>query len=171
MPPDAKVLPSGLYATEFNAPVCPLSVALSLPVDASQSLMVLSMLPTATSRPSGLNATVCGSRVSSVVVKCSINPRSCSGKGTGPAGPLEKAGHKAQCEQAVAAHTHPSSFAFITWRRCNGLDPTGFGINPNPYKSVCPGHCLPSCGRPHNVTEPSVRLAAAKYRPSGLKTT
>jgi len=55
--PDASVLPSGLNATEWTLPVCPLWVTRSLPVATFHSLIVLSPLPDASVLPSGLNAT------------------------------------------------------------------------------------------------------------------
>ena len=55
--PEARVLPSGLYATNRTTSVCPLRVARSLPVCTSHSLTVLSWLPEASVLPSGLNAT------------------------------------------------------------------------------------------------------------------
>jgi len=56
-PPDARVLPSALNATDMTAWVCPWSVARRLPVATSQSMTVLSPLAEARVFPSGLNAT------------------------------------------------------------------------------------------------------------------
>src|SRR5205085_755015 len=55
--PEASVVPSGLYATEYTPPACPLRVACSLPVLTSHSLIVSSQLPEAKVLPSGLYAT------------------------------------------------------------------------------------------------------------------
>ena len=44
-PPEAKVLPSGLKATELTPPSCPLRVALASPVAASHTRTVLSLQP------------------------------------------------------------------------------------------------------------------------------
>src|SRR5262245_59470333 len=51
---EARVLPSGLKATEVTQSVCPLSVARSWPLAASHNLIVWSSLPEATVLPSGL---------------------------------------------------------------------------------------------------------------------
>jgi hypothetical protein len=54
LPDEAKVWPSGLKAIDQIAPVGPASVRNSVALDASQSLTVLSSLPDAKMRPSGL---------------------------------------------------------------------------------------------------------------------
>ena len=52
-PPDAKVLPSGLYDTDITALVCPLRVAMFVRLATFHSLIVLSQLPDAKVLPSG----------------------------------------------------------------------------------------------------------------------
>src|SRR5947209_3817561 len=59
--PEARVLPSGLKATDDTPSVCPLRVACSLPVATSHNLIVLSLLADANVLPSGLKATDCTS--------------------------------------------------------------------------------------------------------------
>jgi hypothetical protein len=56
--PEARILPSGLNATEVTEPAAPVrGWPMGLPVAASHSLIVPSALPEARSFPSGLNAT------------------------------------------------------------------------------------------------------------------
>ena len=55
--PLARVVPSGLKATELTTSECPLRVRNSVPVETSHSFMVLSQLPLARVFPSGLKAT------------------------------------------------------------------------------------------------------------------
>ena len=55
--PESTNLPSGEKATELTTPECPAKERSGLPLDASQSLRVLSLLPEASWRPSGENAT------------------------------------------------------------------------------------------------------------------
>ncbi len=57
MLPEARVLPSGLKATEVTSPACDKSVAVYLPLATSQSLTAKSLPPEAKVLPSGLNAT------------------------------------------------------------------------------------------------------------------
>ena len=56
--PEARVRPSGDHATLKTVPECPVSVRRTLPVEVSQSLMVLSHDPEARVRPSGAHATL-----------------------------------------------------------------------------------------------------------------
>ena len=55
--PVARVLPSGLNATDATPCACPVSVAVILPLATSHSLTVLSRLAEASVLPSGLNVT------------------------------------------------------------------------------------------------------------------
>src|SRR5205807_2211793 len=55
--PEARILPSGLKATDVTGKLCPLRVAVIFPLFTSHSLIVLSSLPQASAWPSGLNAT------------------------------------------------------------------------------------------------------------------
>ena len=55
--PPARILPSGLKATEITQPYPPPGIAVHLPVATSQSLVVESKLPVASVLPSGWNAT------------------------------------------------------------------------------------------------------------------
>src|SRR3989442_796851 len=54
---EARVLPSGLYATKDTGFSCPRRVACSLRVATSQSVIVLPWFPAASVLPSGLKAT------------------------------------------------------------------------------------------------------------------
>lgn len=56
-PAEARVLPSGLHATELTASECPLRVARHLRLATSHSFIVLSSLPEANCLPSGLKET------------------------------------------------------------------------------------------------------------------
>ncbi len=55
--PDASQRPSGLKATDWTCPVCPVRIARARAVATSQSRTVLSAPAEATSVPSGLKAT------------------------------------------------------------------------------------------------------------------
>src|SRR3989338_2984115 len=55
--PDARVVPSGLKATDLTEEECPLSVFIAFPVSISQRIIFLSLLPDARILPSGLKAT------------------------------------------------------------------------------------------------------------------
>src|SRR5207248_1856055 len=93
-PPEARVLPSGLYATDCTPAVCPLRVARSLQVFKSHSLIVSSWLPEASVPPSGLYDTentccLCPLRVSRSLGCCadkgdSSNPRQATHSQTMP---------------------------------------------------------------------------------------